>query len=51
VATALAEVRQVAGTAGSLMPPIIEAVRARASIGEISDVLRDVWGVYHPGHG
>ncbi len=31
-----------------LMPPIIDAVRARATLGEISDTLRDVWGVYRP---
>ena len=29
-----------------LMPPIIGAVRARATLGEIADALRDVWGVY-----
>ena len=29
-----------------LMEPILESVRARATIGEISDVLRNVWGVY-----
>jgi len=29
-----------------LMEPVLEAVRARATLGEISDVLRDVWGVY-----
>ena len=49
--SALAEVAHVAGTTDSLMPPIIAAVRARASIGEISDALRGVWGVYRPGHG
>jgi methylmalonyl-CoA mutase, N-terminal domain len=32
-----------------LMPPIIEAVRARASVGEISDVLAAAWGHYRPG--
>jgi methylmalonyl-CoA mutase N-terminal domain/subunit len=31
-----------------LMDPILEAVRARATVGEISDVLRGVWGVYRP---
>ncbi|MBK9548996.1 MAG: methylmalonyl-CoA mutase [Gemmatimonadetes bacterium] len=51
VQSALAEVAHVAGTTDSLMPPIIAAVRARASIGEISDALRGVWGVYRPGHG
>jgi methylmalonyl-CoA mutase, N-terminal domain len=33
---------------GALMEPILEAVRARATLGEISDVLRSVWGVYDP---
>ena len=32
-----------------LMPLIIDAVRVRASVGEISDVLRDVWGAYRAG--
>ena len=31
-----------------LMPLIVEAVRARATVGEISDTLRSVWGVYQP---
>jgi len=34
---------------GRLMPPILEAVRARATVGEISDTLREVWGEYRPG--
>jgi methylmalonyl-CoA mutase N-terminal domain/subunit len=32
-----------------LMPHIIDAVRARASVGEISEVLRARWGAYRPG--
>ena len=32
-----------------LMPLIVDAVRARASVGEISDVLSGVWGTYRPG--
>jgi methylmalonyl-CoA mutase N-terminal domain/subunit len=32
----------------NLMPLIDEAVRARATVGEISDVLRGVWGIYQP---
>ena len=36
-----------AGT--NLMPVIIDAVRARCTVGEISDALRGVWGVYQPG--
>jgi methylmalonyl-CoA mutase N-terminal domain/subunit len=35
------------GTA-PLMEPIIDAVRARGTVGEISDVLRGVWGEYRP---
>ena len=30
------------------MPLIEEAVRARATVGEICDVLRSVWGEYRP---
>lgn len=33
----------------SLVPAIVEAVRARASVGEIATVLRSRWGVYRPG--
>jgi len=32
----------------SLMPAIVEAVRARATVGEISDRLRAAWGTYQP---
>ncbi|HEX6535426.1 MAG TPA: methylmalonyl-CoA mutase family protein [Gemmatimonadaceae bacterium] len=31
-----------------LMPRIIDAVRARATVGEISATLASVWGEYHP---
>ncbi len=37
-----------AGKLPPLMPCIIDAVRARASVGEISDALRAVWGEYRP---
>ncbi|HTO72570.1 MAG TPA: methylmalonyl-CoA mutase family protein [Gemmatimonadales bacterium] len=33
---------------GPLMATVIDAVRARASLGEISDTLRREWGVYRP---
>ena len=46
---ALAGLRKAAKAADApLMPRILDAVRARATVGEISDVLRAVWGVYHP---
>jgi len=32
-----------------LMPLIVQAVRARASVGEISDTLAQAWGTYRPG--
>ena len=45
----LAALRQAAKLEQALlMDPIIDAVRARATVGEISDVFRDVWGVYRP---
>ncbi len=31
---------------GNLMPPLIEAVRAHATLGEMCAALRDVWGEY-----
>ena len=48
VKSALADVRAAAAGTDQLMPPIITAVRARTSLGEISDALRDVWGTYRP---
>ena len=36
------------GSRGELMPLIIDAVRARASVGEIADTLESVWGRYTP---
>jgi methylmalonyl-CoA mutase N-terminal domain/subunit len=37
-----------AGTQEPLMPLIIDAVRARATVGEIADVLRESWNEYRP---
>ncbi|MGD9737366.1 MAG: methylmalonyl-CoA mutase [Solirubrobacterales bacterium] len=49
VAKALRELEQVAGDLHhNRMPLIEEAVRARATVGEICDVLRSVWGEYQP---
>jgi len=44
VERALASLRAAAGSETSLMPPILEAVRSYATLGEMCDVLRDVWG-------
>jgi methylmalonyl-CoA mutase, N-terminal domain len=38
--------RAAARTTENLMPRILEAVRAYATIGEMCDALRDVWGEY-----
>ncbi|MEI6079942.1 MAG: methylmalonyl-CoA mutase family protein [bacterium] len=42
----LAEIKKVAQGTGNLMPPIIEAVRDYATIGEVCGVLREVFGEY-----
>ncbi|HUH12635.1 MAG TPA: methylmalonyl-CoA mutase family protein [Longimicrobiales bacterium] len=46
VADRLAAVRAAAAGEANLLPPIIEAVKALATLGEISDGLREEWGVY-----
>ncbi|HXE58729.1 MAG TPA: methylmalonyl-CoA mutase family protein [Gemmatimonadales bacterium] len=48
VRRALEALAGAAGGTDPLMPPILEAVRARATLGEISDTLRGVWGTYRP---
>jgi methylmalonyl-CoA mutase N-terminal domain/subunit len=44
VTRALDAMRHAARGTDSLLPPILEAVRAYATIGEMCDALRDVWG-------
>jgi len=39
-------VREAAGGSENLMPRLLDAVSADASVGEISGVLREVWGVF-----
>jgi methylmalonyl-CoA mutase N-terminal domain/subunit len=48
VNAALDDLRKAASGSQNTMPAITRAVRAYASIGEICDVLRDVFGEYHP---
>jgi len=45
---ALQELKCTAGTSENLMPSILNAVKARATNGEISCVLREVFGEYKP---
>jgi methylmalonyl-CoA mutase, N-terminal domain len=42
--TAMDELARIAAGDGNLMPAILEAVRAHATVGEISDRLRVAWG-------
>jgi methylmalonyl-CoA mutase N-terminal domain/subunit len=44
----LDDVRAAARGTQNLLPPMKEALRAHATLGEVSDALRDVFGVYHP---
>ena len=48
VHSTLSSLGEIATGQDPLMPAIITAVRARATLGEISDTLRAVWGVYRP---
>ena len=46
VRAGLTAVERVAREGGNLVPPCIDAVKAYATLGEISDVLRAVFGTY-----
>jgi methylmalonyl-CoA mutase N-terminal domain/subunit len=46
VGRSLDALRNAARTTENLMPRIIEAVRAYATVGEMCDALREVWGEY-----
>ena len=46
VERALDEMRYAAAGTANLMPPLLAAVRAYATVGEMCDALRDVWGEY-----
>jgi methylmalonyl-CoA mutase N-terminal domain/subunit len=45
----LNDLRDAARGSANLLYPIKEALRAEATLGEISDALRDVFGMYQPG--
>jgi methylmalonyl-CoA mutase, N-terminal domain len=46
VEQALGRVRAAAASGENLVPPMVDAVKALATLGEISDVLRSEWGVF-----
>ena len=49
VKAALAKVEAACRGTDNLMPPVLEAVKSYATLGEISDVFRKVWGQYREG--
>ena len=49
VEAALADVREAAASGENLMPRLVEAAKARATVGEICDALREEFGEYRPG--
>ena len=46
IRTALASLKEAAQGTDNLVPPILEAVRGYATLGEVSDTLREVFGEY-----
>ncbi|MDX6355001.1 MAG: methylmalonyl-CoA mutase, N-terminal domain [Streptomyces sp.] len=48
VDVALDHLRKAAGGAENVLYPMKEALRCRATVGEVCNALRDVWGVYVP---
>ncbi|RUA00149.1 MAG: methylmalonyl-CoA mutase [Deltaproteobacteria bacterium] len=45
---ALGHLREVSKSGDNVMPAVIEAVKARATVGEICDVWREIFGEYRP---
>jgi methylmalonyl-CoA mutase N-terminal domain/subunit len=48
VKEALEDVRAAAKGTDNLLPPMKEAFRRMATLGEVCNVLREEWGVYRP---
>ncbi len=46
VSSALAVLRQACRDGANVMPPLVEAVKTYATVGEISDVMREVFATY-----
>ena len=45
---ALDELREAAQGSANVLPPMKAALAARATVGEVCDALREIWGVYRP---
>ncbi|MFD8610302.1 methylmalonyl-CoA mutase [Streptomyces sp. NPDC059631] len=48
VDTALSALKRVAEGDGNVLPPMKEALRERATVGEVCGALREVWGSHRP---
>ncbi len=45
----LAGVQKAAAGDGNVLYPMKEALSAGATVGEVCDALREIWGTYAPG--
>lgn len=45
--SALREIKQAASVNDNVMPAVVRAIKAQATVGEMCDVLREVFGGYH----
>jgi methylmalonyl-CoA mutase, N-terminal domain len=48
VSKRIGELKRAATGPDNLLYPLREALRARATVGEVCDALREEWGIYHP---
>jgi len=48
VTAALDELRTAAEGSDNVLVPLKKALALRATVGEVCDALREVWGIYHP---
>ena len=46
VTSSLAALKQACADGRNVMPPLVEAVKTYATVGEISDVMREVFATY-----
>jgi methylmalonyl-CoA mutase N-terminal domain/subunit len=49
VTRCLDAIRRAAAGTDNVLYPLRDALRARATVGEVCNALRDIWGVYQPG--
>jgi methylmalonyl-CoA mutase N-terminal domain/subunit len=49
VARSLSALKTAAEGSENVLYPLRDALRAEATLGEVCDALRDVWGEYQPG--